>query len=70
MAKWKNAFVVGVSAVGASVAWILALRDWVSDNLIGVMLLLVPFGILLLAGAFFLIRWQFKRLLRWYPPRK
>jgi len=68
--KWKNDFVLGLVCMGASGVWVVALRAYMPDDIFGLVVLLGPFGILLLTGAFFLSRGQFRQLLRWYPPRK
>ena len=55
-------FVKGVLLVGAGVVWAAIARHLVPDTSLGVAIILVPFGVLLVLGAFLIGRFRMKKL--------
>ena len=55
-------FVKGVLLVGAGMVWAVIARQLVPDTSLGVAIILVPFGVLLVLGAFLIARFRMKKL--------
>jgi hypothetical protein len=61
----KSDITIGLVCMGISILWVRVLLHTVPDTPLGATILLAPFGILLLTGAFFLVRGRFKGILAW-----